>query len=68
METQPIPAVPATYGARDRGDREGGERRAFTQPTWEKARTGSGVAGGMGGGMGDRGASYGAIRVMSNFC
>lgn len=40
-------------------DRDGGERRAFTQPAWETARTGSGVGGGMGGGMGGRGASYG---------
>ena len=62
MDAQPLPAVPAPFGARgDRGDRE--ERRAFTQPAWETARTGSGVGGGMdrgmGGGMGARGASYG---------
>jgi translation initiation factor 4B len=58
METQPLPAAPG-YGARDR---DGGERRAFTQPAWETARTGSGVGGGMGGGMGmgGRGGSYGA--------
>ena len=34
METQPIPAVPAPYSSR--GDRDGGERRAFTQPAWEQ--------------------------------
>lgn len=50
MDSQPIPAM-SGYGR----DRDGGERRAFTQPSWE--RTG----GGMGGGMGmDRGSSYGA--------
>jgi hypothetical protein len=62
METQPIPsAVPAGgYGSRDR---DGGERRAFTQPAWEQARTGSGVGGGMGG-MGGRGSSYGKADIV----
>lgn len=64
MDSQPLPAVPASsYASRDRGDRgdrDGGERRAFTQPSWENARSGSGMGGGMErGGMGDRGASYG---------
>ena len=53
MDSQPIPAVPAASGYGR--DRDGGERRAFTQPAWETARTGSG----MGGGMRGRGASYG---------
>lgn len=50
MDSQPIPAM-SGYGR----DRDGGERRAFTQPSWER------TSGGMGGGMGmDRGSSYGA--------
>ncbi|KAK5167676.1 Eukaryotic translation initiation factor 4B [Saxophila tyrrhenica] len=58
METQPMPAAPSGGYSRDR---EGGERRGFTQPAWESARSGSGFGGGMGGGMGmgDRGASFG---------
>ena len=65
MDSQPLPAASSTYGARDRGDRDGGERRAFTQPAWETARTGSGVGGGsgMGMGMGGRGQSYGKEKV-----
>ena len=62
MDSQPLPSA-SSYSSRDRGDRDGGERRAFTQPTWENARSGSGMGGGMGssmgGGMGGRGASYG---------
>jgi translation initiation factor 4B len=41
-----------------------GERRSFTQPAWETARTGSGVGGGMGG----RGASYGIHQRQNNMC
>ena len=52
MDSQPIPAQSAGYGSRDR---DGGERRAFTQPAWDQARTGAGVGGPMGG----RGGSYG---------
>ena len=54
MDSQPLPAAPSGYGSRDRGDRE--ERRAFTQPAWEQARTGGGVGGPS---MGGRGQSYG---------
>lgn len=61
MDAQPMPAVAPTYqvnrNREDRGDREFGEKRSFTQPSWENARSGGGM--GMGGGMGDRGASYG---------
>ena len=59
-----MPAVPAPYSARGRDDRDGGERRAFTQPAWEQARTGAGVGGSMGG-MGGRSGSYGTIRRTS---
>ncbi|KAK0903813.1 Eukaryotic translation initiation factor 4B [Friedmanniomyces endolithicus] len=67
MDAQPIPSAPSGYGSGardrgDRGDRDTGERRSFTQPSWENARTGSGMGGGMGSGsmrgMGDRNASY----------
>ena len=50
MDAQPLPSVPAPFGAR--GDRDRGERREYTQPAWETARTGSGVGGGMDRGMG----------------
>ena len=75
MDSQPLPAA-SSYASRDRGDRgdrDGGERRAFTQPTWENARTGSGMGGGMGGGssmgggMGGRGASYDGMSVVSHY-
>jgi translation initiation factor 4B len=62
MDSQPLPAAPSGYSStRDRGDRDRdmGEKRSFTQPAWEMARTGSGVGGGMSSGMGGRGASYG---------
>lgn len=52
MDSQPLPSAPSGYAARRGDDRDGGERRAFTQPQWGEARTG-------GGGMGDRGASFG---------
>ncbi|KAF2767733.1 hypothetical protein EJ03DRAFT_337440 [Teratosphaeria nubilosa] len=52
MDSQPLPPAPSGYSSRDRGDRDGGEKRAFTQPTWERSSSG------MGGGMGARGASY----------
>jgi translation initiation factor 4B len=52
MDSQPLPSATSSY-SRDRGD---GERRAFTQPSWENARASGGS---MGGGMADRGASYG---------
>ncbi|EMC98083.1 hypothetical protein BAUCODRAFT_22920 [Baudoinia panamericana UAMH 10762] len=66
MDSQPISMPTSTgygSGGRDR-DRDGGEKRSFTQPAWESARSGGGMSGGMGGGMGDRGmgdrgASYG---------
>ncbi|KAK4546431.1 hypothetical protein LTR36_002108 [Oleoguttula mirabilis] len=54
MDSQPIPAAASGYGR----DRDGGEKRSFTQPAWGEARGGSGMGGGAGGGMGDRGASY----------
>lgn len=54
MDSQPMPTAPTGYGSRDR---DGGERRAFTQPAWDQARTGTGVGGPMGG----RGGSYGII-------
>lgn len=55
MDSQPIPAM-SGYGR----DRDGGERRAFTQPSWERTS-----GGGMGGGMGmDRGSSYGAYNYV----
>ncbi|KAK3623008.1 Eukaryotic translation initiation factor 4B [Elasticomyces elasticus] len=70
MDAQPLPSAPSGYASRSRddrgGDRDGGEKRSFTQPSWENARTGSGMGGGMSGGMsggsmrgmGDRNASY----------
>ncbi|KAK3721521.1 Eukaryotic translation initiation factor 4B [Vermiconidia calcicola] len=61
METQPIPSASA-YGSRD-SDR--GERRAFTQPTWDQARTGGGGVGGGMSSMGGRGASYGRTKLKS---
>lgn len=41
MDSQPIPAMGSGFGARDRGDRDGGERRAFTQPSWERSAGGN---------------------------
>ncbi|KAK4553838.1 Eukaryotic translation initiation factor 4B [Recurvomyces mirabilis] len=66
MDAQPMPSAASGYsGNRDRGDRDrdGGEKRSFTQPAWESARGGASAGGGMGmgGGMGDRGASYGNL-------
>ncbi|CAK3812533.1 RNA-binding sce3 [Lecanosticta acicola] len=55
MDSVPVPAAPSGYGgARDREPPS--ERRAFTQPNWGEARTGSGVGGGMS--MGGRGSSF----------
>lgn len=51
----------SSFTSRDRGgDRDApGERRAFTQPSWERG-AGTGVGGGgMGGGFGGRGESFG---------
>ncbi|KXS99078.1 hypothetical protein AC579_9196 [Pseudocercospora musae] len=66
MDSQPLPSMASTSsygGARDRDRGDGpGERRAFTQPSWERG-TGGGVGSGMGGdrmggNMGGRGPSY----------
>ena len=54
MDSQPIPSVPA-YSSRDGF---GGERRAFTQPSWERSDQ---SAPGM-----DRGASYGTITTVAS--
>jgi len=56
MDNQPLPSAQTGFG-RDR-DQDRGERRAFTQPSWENARAGGSSGGGMGGGMGGRGTSY----------
>lgn len=53
MDSQPIPSAPSGYGGAR--DRDQGEKRSFTQPSWERGAGG----GGSGMGMGDRGASYG---------
>ncbi|KAK3070264.1 Eukaryotic translation initiation factor 4B [Teratosphaeriaceae sp. CCFEE 6253] len=74
MDAQPLPSASSNaYSVRNReggdrgGDRDMGDRRSFTQPSWENARSGSGMGGGMGGamgagsmrsGVGDRNASY----------
>lgn len=60
MDSQPIPSAPSGYGR----DRDMGEKRSFTQPAWGEARSGSG----MGGGMGDRGASYGKSPATRSRC
>ncbi|KAK4631514.1 putative eukaryotic translation initiation factor 4H [Fulvia fulva] len=59
MDSVPVPSAPSGYGARDRRDDGPSERRAFNQPDWGSARADArGPPSGMGGGMGDRGASY----------
>jgi len=47
MDSQPLPPASSGYGGAR--DRDGGEKRSFTQPSWE--RSGSGMGGG--------GSSYG---------
>lgn len=69
MDSVPVPAASGYGGARDRDRDQGGERRAFTQPSWESARTGSGMGGGMGGSsMGGRGPSYGKKDLQGKAC
>ena len=63
METQPLPAAPAPYRS-SRGEDRGPSRRdeLVSGPAWGRQPSGMGgssMGGGMGSGMGDRGASYG---------